>query len=142
MIPNYIDDGYEAKGYLAESADFGHGEFRFWYRPLSPPERDSIGRRVSETIGGLPNPQYDPTNAWEVSYKMLLKQLTRWELKNAAGEIVPIRDQSLRRMNQNLIPRVRNIILGFLMSERDPLDGESAPEPRSDSETLEADAKN
>jgi hypothetical protein len=136
MIPNYIDDGYEAKGYLAESENFNHGEFRFWYRPLSAPERDSFVRELDES-----KPGFDAVKAWDVSYKMLMRQIVRWDLLNKSGDALPINMNTLRRMNQNLIPRVRNIILGYLAPDRDPQDGES-PEPETIVSLLEADAKN
>ena len=137
MIPNYIDDGYEAKGYLAESEQFSHGEFRFWYRPLTAPERDSLARQLNENQIG-----YDPVKAWDVSYKMLMRQIVRWELCDKAGAMLPNNMNTLRRINQNLIPRVRNIILGYLASDRDPLDGDDVPEPQAGQLLMEADAKN
>lgn len=131
MIPNFIDDGYEAKGYLAESEDFNHGEFRFWYRTLSPVERDSLARELNET-----RPGFRVKEAWDVSYKLLERQIIRWESP------MPLNQSSLRRMNFNLIPRIRNIVLGYLASDRDPQDGADAPEPKPDTHLVEADAKN
>lgn len=142
-MKNYIADGYNEPGYVAESPGL-YSACRFTYRRALHLVRNrwyDAGRPGREA-------------AAKAQYEILAKQLFSWDVVDDKGQPVPIKPLEIARVAPDLIDIIFNIVLGLSKSDDEPgaastsagVTGDEFDQllesSRTPDEQAEADAKN
>lgn len=98
----YIDDGYTAETTIPAASGI-HPAVKITYRPALAEERYQILRVTDvdgkEHVGRLA--------------KLVKRHLEAWNVKDRKGNVVPIEESFIRRVQPALLGKITDIILGF-----------------------------
>jgi hypothetical protein len=109
-VQDYIDDGYEEDGYLAEEKGL-HRELSFRFRPLLPEQRDGIDQ-VTIREGAV--------KGCRAIAAALAKQIKGWSLKDGKGGDVAINPGNVARIRPRLFDKLWAVVSGRLPSDPKP----------------------
>lgn len=115
MLSLIIDDGYTLKGFLP-GLDGVYPDVRFRYRLAGPL---AVSEYLSQSKG-------EPQLAAMVS--LVAKHLVEWDVKDRAGNRVPIREDILRRVPFFALDKIAGMISGYMPAdmEQDEKNSEGA----------------
>lgn len=137
---NFIPDGYQEVGYIAERKGI-YSACRFEYRPMLHGERN----RVMDAM------RNGPKDGSKAVYAAIEKHLVKWDQRNDKDEPLAKTGINIARLRPEFTERLFNIITGYAASDDDP---DAAPKVEPDElesllegkppgdAKLEADAKN
>lgn len=115
MLGFIDEDGYTEDGYIAEVPRL-HPAVRFRYRPMTSGERAQAMREMEKAVKS-PNAKMGEI----VSARLMSERISEWDLKNAAGEIVPITAENMLKVKPHLSNKLYAItITAVVGSDEDP----------------------
>ena len=129
-MAGFIEDGYDRDGFIApalpeKSGERLHDGLSFRYRTAS---RQEVVKHDAECRIALVNEDRDPQCAVEaerLACKFLSSRLSKWDLKNSKGEVVPITPENLGRIIPALFGPLYRIVRGVQVSDPKPPETES-----------------
>ena len=105
-----IADGYTRPAFLA-GIPFTTPDVRFSYRPILAATLAVIRREMAKASG---------TQLPQIQAKTMEKYITDWDVKDADGEPVPLKAESLLNVSHEIFDGVSGIILGVKYTDIDP----------------------
>lgn len=107
---NFIDDGYNQDAYLNRVPRL-YAAARFKFRPMLHAERTAFQVK----LGRVPDEQISEVMAVAIS-----NYVKEWDLKDGAGNTVPLKVESIRKIQPALFERIYAVLIGRDGGDPDP----------------------